>query len=100
MTLTQKKCQPSGYNLDTAICNEFVCELTDTKCQQELLDIPELTVDIPLQKGAPTEVVSKQTEEIWEVTSAVTSSSDVHKFATTIKYYCCGEPDHHPSVCT
>ena len=99
MTWTQKKCQPSGYYLDAAICNQFVCELTDTKCQQELLGIPELTVDIPLQKAAATEVVSKQTEEIWEVASTVTSSSDVHKFATTIKYYHCGEPDHHPSVC-
>ena len=34
------------------------------KCQQELLGIPELTVDIALQKAAAIEVVSKQTEEI------------------------------------
>ena len=34
------------------------------KCQQELLGIPELTVDITLQKAAVAKVVSKETEEI------------------------------------
>lgn len=65
--------------------------LRDKKCQQELLDIQQLTDDVALQKAAEADMVSKETEGIREVTSGATSSSDVHKLGATAKCYCCGK---------
>ena len=53
-----KTCNFGNY-LDTVIHDQFVCGLRDKKCQQEFLDIWELTADIALQKVAAAEVVSR-----------------------------------------
>jgi len=46
----------------TVLCDKFICEVRDEKCQQELLSIQDLTAAIVLQKATAAEAVSKETQ--------------------------------------
>ena len=41
--------------LDTAIHDQFVCDLNDCKCKQELLSTQELTLQMAIQKATVAE---------------------------------------------
>ena len=52
-----KLCNTGDY-LDTAIRVQFICGLSDTKCQKELPCTADLTVAVVLQKARAVEVVT------------------------------------------
>ena len=58
-----KSCNFGNYLL-TAWRDQFVCGLKDLKCQQELLSIPDLTVEIAQRKAQAAEVVALETKSM------------------------------------
>ena len=58
-----KSCNFGNYLL-TALQDQFVCGLKDLKCQQELLSILDLTVEIAQRKAQAAEVVALETKSI------------------------------------
>ena len=52
--------QLCARNLDTALCDQFVCGLRDLRIQQELLSMKDFTVGTALERSQAMEVVSKE----------------------------------------
>ena len=59
-------CNFSTY-LETALCDQFVCGLSDVKCQRVLLCDTALTAETALKKARASEVVLKENEEMQAV---------------------------------
>ena len=60
-----KSCNFGAY-LKTVLRDQFVCGLRDTKCQQELLSIADLTVEIAPRRAQAAEVVALETKSMKE----------------------------------
>ena len=56
-----------GAYLETALRDQFVCGLSDVKCQRDLLCDAALTAETALKKARASEVVLKETEEMQAV---------------------------------
>ena len=52
-----KSCNFNEY-LKTVLLDQFVCGLKDTSCQQELLSIADLTVEVAQRKAQAVEVIA------------------------------------------
>ena len=89
----EKTCNFGDY-LESAIRDQFVCGLRDTKTQQELLCVLELTVKTALSKARAAETVYKETRAMKE------SSCSEAMFNITAKTcYCCWNADHVAANC-
>ena len=84
-----KTCNFGNY-LESVIRDQFVCGLRDTKTQQELLSIPDLTAQIALCKAHAAETVYKETCTMKD------SSCNKVTFNISIAKTCyhCGYADH------
>jgi len=81
--------------LETAIRDQFVCGLCDTKTQRELLCIPDLTVQLVLRKACAAEAVDKETQSMWDSSdNAATLNINSPKAC-----FCCGKSDHMAANC-
>ena len=60
-----KTCNFGDY-LNTAIRDQFVCGLKDTKCKKELLCVADLTVAVALQKAQAAEAVTHEAKAMQE----------------------------------
>ena len=56
-------CKFAAY-LDTALRDQFVCGMRDSRMQRELLLVKELTLESALQKSQAIEVATKETENL------------------------------------
>ena len=84
-----KTCNFGNY-LESAIRDQFVCGLRDTKTQQELFCIPDLTAQTALRKARAAEAVYKETRTMRD-----SSCNEVTFNISTAKTcYCCGNADH------
>ena len=88
-----KTCNFSDY-LETAIKDQFVCGLRDTRTQQELLCIPELTVQTAFGKAHVAEAVYEETRTIKE-----TRYSEATFNITVKTCYRCRNADHVATNC-
>ena len=83
-----KTCNFGDY-LDTAIRDQFVCGLSDLKCQKELLCTADLMVAVALQKARAVEVVTQEAKAMQEPSQATTGQEeDMHKLSIHLKCYC------------
>ena len=88
-----KTCNFGNY-LESVIRDQFVCGLRDTKTQQELLCVPELTVKTASSKAWAGETIYKETRTMKE-----SSCSEVMFSITAKTCYCCGNADHVAANC-
>ena len=94
-----KTCNFGDY-LNTAIRDQFVCGLSDTKCQKELLCIVDLTAPMALQKAQAAEVVSHEAKAMQEPSQDITGQEeDMHKLSIQFKCYCCRKQRHRATEC-
>ena len=87
-----------GPYLETALRDQFVCSLSDTKCQRELLCDPALTAETALKKARASEVVLKETEGMQAVkepgnSTTMIAATNVGR-STIVVCYRCGELGH------
>ena len=89
-----KTCNFGDY-LETAIRDQFVCGLRDTKTQRELLCIPDLTAPLALRKARAAEAVYKETQGMKD------SSSDAGTLSINSLKTCyrCEKSDHVGANC-
>ena len=74
-----KMCNFRDY-LDPANRDQFVCGLSDTKCQKELLCTADLTVVVVLQKARAVKVVTQEAKAMQEPSQATTGQEeDMHE---------------------
>ena len=80
-----------GEYLKTALRDQFVCGLKDSKCQQELLSIPDLTVEVVQRKAQAAKLVTVETKWMKEpaMEDARQQEDDVNVLHVTC--YCCGK---------
>ena len=90
-----KSCNFGAY-LKTALRDQFVCGLRDTKCQQELLSISELTVEIAQRRAQAAEVVALETKSMKE---PGTRLLDEEVNMLRVCCYRCGKEGHKSSDC-
>ena len=84
-----KTCNFGNY-LESAIRDQFVCGLRDTKTQQELLCVPDLTAQTALRKARAAEAIYKETCTIKD-----SSCNEVtFNISTEKTCYHCGNTDH------
>ena len=91
-----KTCNFGDY-LDTAIRDQFVCGLQDTKCQKELLCIADLTVAVALRKALAAEVVTHEAKAMQEPFQG--TAEELHKLSIEFKCYHCGKQGHSATEC-
>ena len=89
-----KTCNFGNY-LETAIRDQFVCGLRNTKTQRELLCVPELTAQIALHKARAAEAVYKETLAI----KGSTSNAETHSIRLAKACNRCGKTDHMAVNC-
>ena len=89
-----KTCNFGGY-LETAIRDQFVCGLYDSKCQKELLCQTDLTAEGALQKTRAAEVVCKETEGMQVMRNISeefpTADGETNSVYSKIACYHCGK---------
>ena len=56
-----------GAYLETVLRDQFVCSLSDVKCQRDLLCNAALAAETALKKARASEVVLKETEEMQSI---------------------------------
>ena len=98
-----KTCNFGGY-LETAIRDQFVCGLRDTKCQKELLCQSELTAEGALQRARAAEVVRRETEGMQDAIvrkepEQFPSDGEMNLVYSRILCYRCGKPGHSAADC-
>ena len=94
-----KTCNFGDY-LDTATRDQFVCGLSDPKCQKELMCTADLTVAVALQKARAVEVVTQEAKAMQEPSQATTGQEeDMHKLSIHLKCYRCGKQGHSAVEC-
>ena len=93
-----KSCNFGEY-LRTVLRDRFVCGLKDSKCQQELLSIADLTVELAQRKTQAAEVVAIETKSIKESgkEDAIQQDEDVNALRVTC--YRCGKEGHKAADC-
>ena len=87
-----------GQYLDTALRDQFVCGLTDRKCQRELLTIQDLTLQTAIQKATAAETATRESRGIHGA-SAERLSRELHKMSAKPLCYRCGRSGHQPTQC-
>ena len=93
-----KSCNFGNYLL-TALRDQFVCELKDLKCQQELLSIPDLTVEIAQRKAQAAEVVALETKSMKPSGTEESKIQDEEISMLHVTCYRCGKEGHKASDC-
>ena len=66
-----RTCNFDDY-LNTAIRDQFVCGLKDTKCQTKLLCVADLTVAVALRKELAAEVLTQEAKAMQEPSQETT----------------------------
>ena len=89
-----KTCNFGNY-LESAIRDQFVCGLRDTKTQQELLCIPDLTAQTALRKARAAEAVYKETRTMRDSSC----NKVTFNISTAKTCYRCGNADHVAASC-
>ena len=96
-----KTCNFGGY-LETAIRDQFVCGLRDSKCQKELLCEANLTAERALQRARAAEVVRKETEGMQVVRNnpeRLPIDGETNTVYTKPACYRCGKQGHSAADC-
>ena len=91
-----------GEYLESAIRDQFVCGLCDTKCQQELLCQTDLTAGRALQRARASEAVHKETESMQVVrreTEKLAMDGDTNVVYSKATCYRCGKQGHSATDC-
>ena len=85
--------------MKTALHDQFVCGLKDTRCQQELLTIANLTIELAQQKAQAVEVIALETKSVKELEKegATLQEDEVHILHVTC--YRHGKEGHKASDC-
>ena len=91
-----KTCNFGDY-LNTAIRDQFVCGLKDTKCQKELLCVADLTVTVALQKAQAAEAVTHEAKAMQEPSQEMVEG--MHKLSLESKCYRCEKQGHSAAEC-
>ena len=96
-------CNFSAY-LDTALRDQFVCGMRDSRMQRELLSVKDLTLTLALQKSQAIEVATKETENFQQLSSGETGSGATHALEQAThgqfgKCYRCGSGQHKARNC-
>ena len=81
--------------METAIHDQFVCRLRNTKTQRELLCIPDLTVQLVLRKACAAEAVDKETQSMRD-SSDNAATLNINSPKTC---FCCGKFNHMVANC-
>ena len=91
-----KSCNFGEY-LKSALRDQFMCGLKDTRCQKELLSIADLTVEVAQRKAQAAEVIALETRSMKELEKegAALQEDEVHMLHVTC--YCCGKEGHKAS---
>jgi len=86
--------------LETAIRDQFVCGLRDSKCQKELLCREGLTADIALQSARASEVVAQEAKAMQELPPEQLNE-EINQVGSRDKPVCyrCGYKGHLASAC-
>ena len=92
-----------GAYLETVLRDQFVCSLSDVKCQRDLLCDAALAAETALKEARASEVVLKETEEMQAVketrdSATVIAATNVSR-TTSMVCYQCGELGHSALVC-
>ena len=79
--------------LETALRDQFVCGLSDAKCQRELLCDPALTAETALKKARASKVVLKETEGMQAIkepgnSTAMIAATNVGRSTIMVCYQC------------
>ena len=82
-----------GVYLTTALRDQFVCRLKDSKCQQELLSISVLTLEAAEHKAQAAEVVAQETKSMKEPEESIRLQQD-DVYVLRITCYRCGKEGH------
>lgn len=93
-----KSCNFGEY-LRTALRDQLVCGLKDRKCQQELLSIADLTVEVAQRKAQAAEVVALETKSMKESGTEETRVQDEEVNMLRVTCYRCGKEGHKASDC-
>ena len=93
-----KSCNFGNYLL-TALRDQFVCGLKDLKCQQELLSIPDLTVEIAQRKAQAAEVVALETKSMKPSRTEESKIQDDEISMLRVTCYRCGKEGHKAPDC-
>ena len=93
-----KSCNFGNYLL-TALRDQFVCGLKDLKCQQELLSIPDLTVEIAQRKAQAAEVVALETKSMKPSGTEESKIQDDEIGMLRATCYRCGKEGHKAPDC-
>ena len=91
-----------GEYLESAIRDQFVCGLRDTKCQQELLCQTNLTAGRTLQRARASEAVHKETESMQVVrreADKLAMDGDTNVVYSKATCYRCGKQGHSATDC-
>jgi len=91
-----------GAYLETAIRDQFVCGLQDTKCQKELLCLSDLTAETALQQARAAEAVHKESESMQSVMKEpekflIDGETNAVYYKATC--YCCGKQGQIATDC-
>lgn len=95
-----KTCNFGDY-LNTAIRDQFICGLSNTKCQKEQLCIVDLTTAMALQKAQAEEVISHEAKAKQEPSHKDTTGQeeDMHKLSIQFQCCCCGKKGYSVTEC-
>ena len=90
--------------LDTALRDQSLCGMRDSRMQRELLSVKDLTLTLALQKSQAIEVATKETENFQQLSSGETGSGATHALEQAThrqfgKCYRCGSGQHKARNC-